>query len=233
VTITYTTTRQAGASKPTFRLAGQGTMQRPNTTIDNKKRIVAIKTYELITNYPILYKAGPGAVFDILIKSNVVNKNDDDMIDIIIQAFKKYKSENNYKQANITFDTTNVGRRLIQGENIMKITKGALKKVIREEIENLNELFESGDDKTKPGLEISDEQQLDAIQSKTAAKMAGSEDNPMKYMKMSSLLADKPASERGEGLAIWAMDLANNDVKLAYRLLDKAKMELTQFKKQV
>jgi hypothetical protein len=233
VTITYTTTRQAGASKPTFRLAGQGTMQRPNTTIDNKKRIVAIKAYELITNYPILYKAGPGAVFDILIKSNVVNKNDDDMIDIIIQAFKKYKSENNYKQANITFDTTNVGRRLIQGENIMKITKGALKKVIREEIENLNKLHESNDEEKKQGLVVSDEQQLGAIGSKTVEKMATAEDNPMKYMKMSSILADKPTSERGEGLAVWAMDLAGNDLKLAHKLLDRAKMELVQFKKQV
>lgn len=208
-------------------------MQRPNTTIDNTKRLIAIKTYDLITSYPILYKAGPGAILDILIRSNIINKNyNDDIIDIIVQAFKKYKSENNYKQANVTFDTTDVGRRLMQGENIVKITKGALKKVIREEIENLNELYEADDEK-KPGLEVSDEQQLGAVQSKTAAKMAGSEDNPMKYMKMSSLLADKPASERGEGLAIWAMDLANNDIKLAYNLLDKAKMELAQFKKQV
>jgi hypothetical protein len=233
VTITNTITRQSGASKPRFRLSGQGTMQRPNTTIDNTKRLIAIKTYDLITSYPILYKAGPGTILDILIRSNIINKNyNDDIIDIIVQAFKKYKSENNYKQANVTFDTTDVGRRLMQGENIVKITKGALKKVIREEIENLNELYEADDEK-KPGLEVSDEQQLGAVQSKTAAKMAGSEDNPMKYMKMSSLLADKPASERGEGLAIWAMDLANNDIKLAYNLLDKAKMELAQFKKQV
>jgi len=229
--------RQAGAFKPNYVPSGKGFSQRPVAGFNNQFRLIFLKTFEMISNNPVIASSGPDAVIDLLVKSNVVKKDDENALKAIRYAFKKYNYGTRQKQF---VDPTDSAFRLLRQENTLKITKKALRKIIHEElfrIQEENTLLEVEKPKTgkEPDQDIDVEPEKLKMPGLTglAAKAADPDVGKAEFFRLDQKVdqRDKP-QEQASLIALYAAQHADEKVPgtATVALLRKAMMAASKAK---